>query len=623
VRTSDDIVERVRDATSIVDVVSEHVRLRKRGRNYLGLCPFHTEKTPSFNVLEDKGIYKCFGCGEAGDVYSFVMKIEGMTFPEALEKLAKHANIAYERSAFKGGGEEDKNEPVFNACRDYAAYAYRALRGEHGKTAWEYLKNRGFSEETLKKFGVGFAPDGNAYYREIQEKREDLMPEQLAGIVAKSEKGDLYDRFRARVIFPIFSPTGRIIGFGGRILPALSEGTQLAKYINSPETSIYHKSQVLYGLFQAKESIRKLDYALLVEGYADVIALHQAGFENAIAASGTSLTSEQLNVLRRMTKNIVLLFDADLAGKNAALRGIELALAADFDVTTIILPAGEDPDSFIAKEGPEKFQQMLEHRTPFIETKAQILLEQGAFASPESSARAIRSLIETIAKIPDAIKQELFIRRLSEKYKLSETMLMGELQKFTKRDRRDFVKERIRQEERTPQTKPSSAVLAEQPLTKAEQALLRMFLEDTKTTYETVIQMDFDLSLVENDLVSTLIRHCISHYEDRGENESIGAIIETYRDDTSAVKLITDTVAEDFKLSSEWAGHPDDPLDRTRMTVRHVSASITAESLTHKRTELMKALSRPSEQNEYEKMLTQIADYSRKITELKNLSVVE
>ncbi|MEP7236179.1 MAG: DNA primase, partial [Ignavibacteriota bacterium] len=372
-RTSDDIVERVRNATSIVDVVSEHVRLRKRGRNHIGLCPFHTEKTPSFNVLEDKGIYKCFGCGEGGDVFSFVMKIEGLNFPETLTKLAKNAGIDYQpQQRNSDQNPTDRAEPLLGACHEFAAFCYRALRNDGNFHAMKYLLDRDFSEEILKKFGVGFAPEGSSSFLHSQEISEGTLPIfEQAGIISRGDGGDYYDRFRHRVIFPIMNQTGRIIAFGGRILPGASK--ELAKYVNSPETPIYHKSQVLYGLFQAKDSIRKKDYAIMVEGYADVLALSQAGFENVIAAAGTSLTTDQLNLLRRYTKTIVLLFDADLAGKNAMLRGIELALAAGFDVSSIILPAGEDPDSILRTEGPEGFERRLEQRTSFIETKAKLL----------------------------------------------------------------------------------------------------------------------------------------------------------------------------------------------------------------------------------------------------------
>lgn len=614
-RTSDDIVERVRDATNIVDVVSEHVQLKKRGRNYLGLCPFHNEKTPSFNVLEDKGIFKCFGCGEAGDVYSFVMKLEGLTFPETLEKLAKAANIEYERT--QGPKEAvDKNEPILNACREFAAYCYRTLRSDAGIVPLKYLTDRGFGEEILKKFGVGYAPDKGF----ISTLADNLAPYIGAGIISKADNGDHYERFRDRIIFPIFNPTGRIIAFGGRILPSHPQAQTLAKYVNSPETSLYHKSNVLYGLFQAKDAIRKADYALLVEGYADVIALHQAGFETAIAASGTSLTVEQLNLLRRYTRNIVLLFDADLAGKNAALRGIELALAAGFDVGTIVLPPGEDPDSFIQKEGTEGFERQLLNRNSFIETKAQILAEQGGFASPESSARSIRSIVETIAKIPDAIKQEFFIHRIAEKYRLSQTMLLAEMQKQTGKQKREYVKKELERDARVQNNPNYDAPPMEvnAPPTRSELFMLRAFLDDTASAYKAVIDADFDMNLIENFHVSSVIRHCIRKYEDHGENESAGAIIEAYRDDKNITDLVTTVLTNKNRVSAEWEKYSDNTGERVSDTVRHATAIITADALTKKREELKAQLA--SSNGNYETILQEIAECSRKITALRSLT---
>lgn len=618
-RTSDDIVERVRDATNIVDVVSEHVQLRKRGRNYLGLCPFHNEKTPSFNVLEDKGIFKCFGCGEAGDVYSFVMKLEGLTFPETLEKLAKAANIEYERNTQGTKEAADKNEPILNACREFAAYCYRALRSDAGIAPMKYLTDRGFGEEILKKFGVGYAPDKGF----ISTLGDNMAPYLGAGIISKSDNGDHYERFRDRIIFPIFNPTGRIIAFGGRILPSHPQAGTLAKYVNSPETSLYHKSNVLYGLFQAKDAIRKADYALLVEGYADVIALHQAGFGTAIAASGTSLTVEQLNLLRRYTRNIVLLFDADLAGKNAALRGIELALAAGFDVGSIVLPQGEDPDSFIQKEGKEAFQRLLENRTSFIETKTQILIEQGKFTTAEGAAASIRSLVETIAKVPDEIKQGVFIRRISEKHKLSEMMLLSELYKLTKRNERATIKKEVERQtaqpsQRQEQSERPPFVVAAPP-TEAEIEVLRAFLEDTSAAYKALIDTDFDFDQIENEYVSTIVRFAIRSYEDMGVNPMPAMMIESYRDDTLITDLIINTITDKNRLSNEWENYIVDKELKARTSALHSTSIIMANNYAKKRDELLQRLNSAPEE-EYEQLIITMNEYSRKVASLKALT---
>lgn len=624
-RTSDDIVERVRSATSIVDVVSEHVRLRKRGRNHIGLCPFHTEKTPSFNVVEDKGIFKCFGCGEAGDVFSFVMKIEGLTFPETLAKLAKSAGIDYVRpERTNEQGTEDKTEPLTGACREFAAFCYRALRSEPGAGAMKYLVDRQFSDEILKKFGVGFAPDGNASFLNSEEiSKKTLQIYDQAGIISKNANGEYYDRFRSRVIFPIINQTGRIIAFGGRILPGMNK--ELAKYVNSPETPIYHKSHILYGLFQAKESIRKLDYAIMVEGYADVLAVSQYGFENVIAAAGTSLTVEQLNLLRRYTETIVLLFDADLAGKNAALRGIELALAADFDVSCIVLPSGEDPDSYLRKEGAEGFERQLAQKISFIETKAKLLKEQGLFNSPEGSARAIRSLVETIAKVPDAIKRELYIRRIAERFQLMESTLLTELLKITGRERREVVRKQVESSlvEKNPQSPEDTfgSHRASIPPTHAELILLHTFLENTAVAYKSTIGIDFDISLVENEHVKSILITCIRSYEENGEAPTVAILLEAFRDDEGIRKMIIDTSVSDQKISEEWEAQSNlvDTEERLAQSAEQSAASIMSKALEKKLTKLQQDIRQLRDEKEISAVMEDILATAQQIKELKSL----
>jgi len=627
VRTSDDIVERVRNATSIVDVVSEHVRLRKRGKNHLGLCPFHTEKTPSFNVVEDKGIYKCFGCGEAGDVFSFVMKIEGLTFPEALAKLAKNAGIDYVRSERSAEHQaEDKTEPLLNACHEFAAFCYRALRNDHNIQAMKYLLDRDFTEEILKKFGVGFAPDGHASFLHSQEiSQKTLSIYEQAGIISRGENGEYYDRFRNRIIFPIMNQTGRIIAFGGRILPGANK--ELAKYVNSPETPIYHKSHILYGLFQAKDAIRKKDYAIMVEGYADVLAVSQGGFENVIASAGTSLTTDQLNLLRRYTKTIVLLFDADLAGKNAILRGIELALAADFDVSCIVLPAGEDPDSYLRKEGAEGFERQLEQRASFIETKARLLKEQGLFNSPEGSARAVRSLVETIAKVPDTIKQEFYIRRIAEKFQLMESTLLTELRKMTGRERREVIRKKVESN-----STPGNSAQPEEQYTSytshpvpshAEEILLHSFLENTGVAYKAVIELDFDISLIENEYVKSILITCIRSYEENGEAPTVAILLESFRDDEALRKLIIDTSVGGEKISEEWEAQmtSGDIEERLAQSARQSAAAIMTQALEKKLGKLQQKIRQLTDETEISTVMEDILATAQQVKELKTLKV--
>lgn len=619
-RTADDIVERVREATNIIDVVSQYVQLRKRGRNFLGLCPFHSEKSPSFNVLEDKGIFKCFGCGVAGDVYSFLMKMEGLTFPEAIEKLASAANIPYEKRSNEHKNDESQElENLYGACKDFATYCYKALRADSGKRAWSYLTERGFRDDILHRYGVGYAPDGSAFLHTKQENNIKLAAFEKAGIVAQSDRGDYYDRFRDRIIFPIYSPTGKVIGFGGRSMPGAD--SKLAKYINSPETPIYQKSRVLYGLFQAKDAIRTSDTAILVEGYADVIALAQAGFQNTIAASGTSLTVDQLNLLRRYTQNIILLFDADLAGLNAALRGIELALTAGFDVSVVILPAGEDPDSYIKHHGAEAFGEELARKASFIEAKARIYREKGVFDQPETSAKAIRSLVETIAKVPDAIKQELYIRRIAERYKLQETTLLAELQKITIGNRKTTQRQAPRRQNAPEPAEVVAASFSSLDASPAERVLVKAFLEDTSTAYEAAISLDFDFSLIENELCRTIIMHEIQTFEESGIPRTATDVIEHFRDDGGISDLVTEVMIDRDRISPEWKTVQDDPAQVCQLMALQ-SARVILTAARKKEVEALKRKLGDVPPAEQEEIMKKILKFSKELNALREGAAV-
>jgi DNA primase len=563
VKVSPDQLDRIREATNIVDLVSEHVRLKKRGRNFIGLCPFHNEKTPSFNVLEDRGIFKCFGCGKGGDVFSFVMQLEGLTFPEAIQKLAKRANIELEGSQNE---EEDAarsdRESIYHALREAAAYYYRLLRSPEGSGAMNYLRNRGLDDDIMRKFGLGFAPERSGLLIDhLLNKGIDIDKLERAGLIARRDSRDYYERFRGRVMFPVFNATGRIVGFGGRIMPNAPK--ELAKYINSPDTQIYHKSQILYGLFQGKDSIRKTGFAILVEGYADVLAVFQAEIENVVAASGTSLTVEQLKLLKRYTTSIVLLFDADTAGKNATMRGIELAIEAGFDVGTVVLPSGEDPDSFIRLNGKEAFDAALEHRQTFIETKAQWFEEQGAFRDPGRMAQAVRSIVETIAKVPDSIKRAFFIQKLGERFHLSEQLLSTELAKLIA-NTRDYEERHRRMEDALPthesdddENDPSSFILHSSSLpvvSGPEGALLEAMLADPIAVDQLIESEDFDLDLISHPQVRELLSYLIQRVEE-DDSPNISQLLDEFRGRPEFESLLTNYGMVNAAFSDNWDDH--------------------------------------------------------------------
>jgi DNA primase len=451
-RIPEHIIEQIRHDTDIVEVISDFVALKKRGRNYLGLCPFHNEKTPSFNVLPEKGIFKCFGCGKGGDAITFIREHQKMSYVEAVKLLAERLGITLpEDAGEQSQSENNRYENAYNALRFAGNFFYKNLYGELGTDALDYVRMRGFSEETVKKFALGFAPDSfNATMTELQAlgvSEEALVD---AGLVGKKEEtGRMYDRFRGRLMFPIQNPTGRVIGFGGRRMS--DDDKSSAKYLNSPQSLVYNKSEVLYGIFQAKDALRKLEYGILVEGYADLLSVSQAGFQNVVASSGTALTKEQLRLLSRFCKCLKIVYDSDKAGVNAALRGLDLAVEEGFDVEIVRLPDGDDPDSIIQRDGADAFQHRLQSALSLVDFKGEIFREQGLLATPTGKVEAVRSMMETIAKVPDRIKRDFMIQSVAMRFALREEDLYEELTKILRRNQFSDAKERTRarvQEER-------------------------------------------------------------------------------------------------------------------------------------------------------------------------------
>jgi len=427
-----DTINKIMDTARIEEVVGDFVSLKKRGTSLIGNCPFHNEKTPSFNVSVTKGIYKCFGCGKGGDAVRFIMDHEKYSYPEALKYLAQKYNIEVEEK------EESPQDAEANNTREslyvvslYAAnyFSNELWTGEQGRAiGLSYFKERGFREDIIKKFELGYSPDQwDALFLSAKAAGHKEEYLERTGLSIRNDKGKVYDRFRGRVMFPIHNFTGRVIGFGGR---TLKTDKNVPKYVNSPESDIYHKSNVLYGLFQAKKSIREVDNCYLVEGYADVLSVHQAGVENVVASSGTSLTVEQIRLIGRFTQNVTILYDGDAAGIKASLRGLDMILEEGLNVKVVNFPDGHDPDSYMHKVGAGAFKIYIENnRKDFILYKADILLKE-AGTDPIKRAGIIRDIVESIAKIPDDIKASVFIRECSRLLEVEERMLLTELNKM-------------------------------------------------------------------------------------------------------------------------------------------------------------------------------------------------
>lgn len=459
-------VSKILDAAQIVEVVSDFVTLRRRGVNFVGLCPFHDDRTPSFYVSPAKNLCKCFSCGVGGSPTHFIMKHEQMSYPEALKFLAKKYNIEVIEKEFTPEEKQAQSdrESMF-IINEYARdYFVKTLHENHeGKAVGlSYFKERGFREDIIKKFQLGYSVDErNAFSNEALKagyKQEFLIKTGLSG--GGENNSSLYDRFRGRVIFPVHTISGKVVAFGGRIL---KKADKLAKYVNSPESDIYSKSKELYGLFFAKGEIVKQKKCFLVEGYTDVISMHQAGVENVVSSSGTALTQGQINMIRRFSENITVLYDGDRAGITAALRGIDLLLESGMNVWVVLLPDGEDPDSFARKQNADSFNKYIEeNEQDFIRFKTQLLLEETG-DDPIKRAGLINNVVESIALIPDSIKRSVYIKNTANIFETREEVLISSVNKLRRQifERRKSDQERANTQKAISASTPAAAYTAQ------------------------------------------------------------------------------------------------------------------------------------------------------------------
>ncbi|MBO4565054.1 MAG: DNA primase [Bacteroidaceae bacterium] len=445
-------IERIRSAANIVDVVSEYVTLRRAGSSYRGLCPFHDDTTPSFSVSPARGICKCFACGEGGDVVHFIMKQEQLGYYDALRFLAKKYGIEVEDRELtpEERRSQSERESMFAVNEWASTYFHDALLNtEEGKTiGLAYFRSRGFRDDIIEKFRLGFSPSSSDMMSKAALK-EGYKEEYLVktGLSFKRDNGTLYDKYHGRVIFPWFSISGKIVGFGGRVLDARTKGVN-QKYINSAESEIYHKAKELYGLFQAKKSISKEHNVFMVEGYTDVISMHQCGIENVVANSGTALSEDQISILHRFTNNITLLYDGDAAGQKAALRGTDMLLARGMRIKILLLPDNDDPDSFARKHSATEFREYVEsHQVDFISFKTNLLLNE-AQGDPDKMSDLIRSIVESISVVPEEIERSVYIHKCSEMLQIDEKMLIREVMKTRKRNWEQKLREKEQAEQR-------------------------------------------------------------------------------------------------------------------------------------------------------------------------------
>ncbi|MBE0651605.1 MAG: DNA primase [Bacteroidales bacterium] len=591
-----DTIQTILEVARIEDVVGDFVNLRKRGVNLIGLCPFHNEKTPSFTVSPAKGIYKCFGCGKAGNSVGFIMEHEHYSYPEALKYLAKKYTIDIDEEQLTAEEQDqmDSRESMF-ALNSFVSGYFQdyLLDHEEGKSVGlSYLKERDFLESTIKKFQLGFAPSRDLYsdYALKNGYKKDLLLKTGLSI----DKGDrLVDRFRGRVIFPIHNLTGRIIGFGGRVLT--SEKT-VAKYLNSPESDIYNKSKSLYGIFFARNEILKKDNCYLVEGYTDVISLHQAGIENVVASSGTSLTADQIKIIKRFTPNITILYDGDTAGIKASFRGIDMILEQGMNVKIVLFPDGEDPDSFARSHTSSELESFVEKEAmDFISFKTRLLMDETQ-GDPVARATLIKEIVQTISQIPDAIIRTVYIKECSAVMDLPEQTLMNALNKllrdkfrkqnFQKTDEEPIIIEETYESERQTELDPFD-------ISEQENEIIRLLLlygpEKIKVT-ETVEDEMGEMVDIEQEVgVAEFILESLDYDNVVFENKTYNRIIKEIKDKISTGDIpdesyfvrhpekeistsVIDLIAEPYELSHNWVRHKiyvkkeDDDLHQTLVT---------------------------------------------------------
>ena len=537
-------VDKILEATDIVDVVGEFVNLRKAGVNYKGLCPFHDDKTPSFMVSPARQICKCFACGEGGNAVNFLMKHEQITYPEALRWLAKKYNIEIQERELTDDEkrEQSDRESMFVVNEWACQYFHEILKNDVDGIAVgkQYFRSRGIRDDIIEKFRLGFAlTKRDAMCNEA--KRKGYQDEFLVktGLAIQNERG-IYDRFAGRAMFPWLNVSGKVVAFGGRKLDAATKGVQ-QKYVNSPDSEIYHKDHELYGIYQAKKAIVKEDCVYMVEGYTDVIAMHQCGLENVVANSGTALSNHQIRLLHRFTQNIVLLYDGDEAGIHAAMRGTDMLLAEGMNIKVLVLPDGDDPDSFSKKHTADEFKAYIEqHQTDFIQFKTDLLLK--GVTDPQKRSEAVSSILKSVSVIPDKLKRDTYLSECSHRFNVNEQALVTTVNTYIQRDKEEKQKERERGEAGTADSQEQQEELivpiglhtAQEQTTEVERLLIQNIIrhgdeiiyegvetDDGQTINLNVAQyVDYDLGAdgleFSNPLFNRILQEAVEHSGDAG-----------------------------------------------------------------------------------------------------------
>ena len=625
-------IDKIMDAADIVEVVSEFVSLRKRGTSYKGLCPFHDDTTPSFSVSQVKGVYKRFACGEAGNVVNFLMKHEQMTYTEALRWLANkyHIEIKERELTSEEKRQESERESMLIVNEWAAKYFEDILHNDVDGVAigMQYFRSRGFRDDIINKFRLGFCTASRDAMAKAARKagyKDEYLVK--TGLCFKRDNGDLLDRFSGRVMFPWLGISGKITAFGGRLLDSRTKGVQ-QKYVNSPDSEIYHKERELYGIYQAKKAIAKLDLVYMVEGYTDVISMHQCGIENVVANSGTALSVHQIRTLHRFTNNIVLLYDGDEAGIHAAMRGTDMLLAEGMNVKVMLLPDGDDPDSFARKHTAADFRKYIEdNRTDFIVFKINQLLR--GVTDPTKRSEAINSIVRSISVIKDQILRATYIRECANSTGVAEQTLIATMNRFIYNDREQERKDMEREQNAAPQPSPLSRATPSQQAQKLEDMLIQMvirhgdeiIMRDVEDAEGNLISLNvaqyisYDLSLDDlsfaNPLYNRILAEAVEHSVDEGFKA------EEYFTRHPDIEVSTVAVAmsvEEFKLSESLQLRNSETILRNR--VLHLVLDFRMDYVENKLRELRAQLSQVA--GNVEQMMNTMGEI-KKMQDIRNL----
>lgn len=632
-------IQKILDAAQIAEVIQEYVPLKRRGVNLLGLCPFHNEKTPSFTVSPSKGIFKCFGCGKGGNVVNFIMEHDHLSYPEALKYLAKKYHIEVEEREQTHEDIEKQNErESMLVLTTYAGrqFSENLFNSDEGKSVGlSYFRERGFRHETLKKFEAGYS----------FEKRDAFTAKALSdgysedflvktGLSIKHEDR-LFDRFSGRVMFPIHSLSGQILGFGGRILKS---DAKTAKYLNSPESEIYHKSRIVYGIFQARKAVIKEDKCYLVEGYTDVMSLHEAGIENVVASSGTSLTVEQVRLIKRFTRNITIIYDGDEAGIKASVRGIDIVLEEGMNVKVVLLPDGEDPDSFSRKGSYEEFRNYIrDNETDFIRFKTRLLLAD-AKNDPVKKAGLLKEIVSSIAVIPEPITRTVYIKECGTLLDVQEAVLYNEVNRL-RRQKSFQDRNRYPAPEDLPapvQPPRQQQVLTAPGLYPAEREIARLLLKYGSETFSRKINMDDG-----SETITTVADYIVNEITEDGlsfDNPVFAGIFSDYRfhvsqglfpgdqhfvkhTDPAISEISADLLAESYEVSSIWRkkqAYVETETDKLKEVVEDTVLKFKAEKIKSVCKDIQNQIALASKEGDLKK----VAELQRRYTTLNKALIV-